>query len=83
VCCCVSDLFGSASVCACVVGSRGLGVLSVPFGLAVGAACAVGCQGSAGEAGLAYWHCAQVNGSLQFGQVGWVMGAVSSGVGCS
>ena len=65
------------------MGSVGFGVLFVPFGLAGWAACAVGGEGSAGEAGLAYWHEAQVRGLLQFGQVGWVMGAVSSGVGCS
>lgn len=81
--CCVTDLLCSAFVCACVVGSVGFWVRSVPFGLAGWAACAVGGEGTAGEAGLAYWHDAQVNGALQVGQVGWVMGAVSSGVGCS
>ena len=55
----------------------------VPCGLAGWTACAVGGQGATGEAGLAYWHEAQVNGALQVGQVGCVMGAVSSGVGCS
>jgi hypothetical protein len=65
------------------VGALGFGMLSVPCGLAGWAACAVGGEGTAGEAGLAYWHDAQVNGSLQVGQVGWVMGAASSGLGCS
>lgn len=81
--CCVTDLLGSASVCACVVGSVWFGVRSVPFGCAWFAACAVAGEGSTGQAGLAYWHDAQVNGALQVGQVGCVMGAVSSGVGCS
>jgi hypothetical protein len=81
--CCVSHLLRSAFVCACVVGSVGFWVRSVPCCLAGGTPCAVGGQGTAGEAGLAYWHDAQVNGALQVGQVGWVMGAVSSGVGCS
>ena len=58
-------------------------VESVPYCLALSAACAVRGQFSAVETGLAYWHDAQVSGALQVGQVGWVMGAVSSGVGCS
>ena len=65
------------------MGSVGLWVRSVPCCLATGAACAIGCQGAAGEAGLAYWHDAQVRGALQVGQVGCVIGAASSGVGCS
>jgi hypothetical protein len=54
--CCVPYLFGSASVVACVVWALGLWMLSVPCGLAGGAACAVGGQGTAGEAGLADRH---------------------------
>ena len=63
--------------------SVGLWVCFVPLGFAGGTACAVACQGATGETGLAYWHDAQVRGALQVGQVGWVIGAVSSGVGCS
>jgi hypothetical protein len=54
--CCVSYLLGFASVASCVVGAWGLWVRSVPCGLADGAACAVGGEGAAGQAGLADWH---------------------------
>ena len=54
--CCVSHDLCSAFVCACVVWALWLGVRPVPFGCAGFAACAVGGEGSAGEAGLADWH---------------------------
>lgn len=47
----VSDLFGSFLVVAFVVRSVWFGVLSVPKGLASGAACSVGCQVATIEAG--------------------------------
>ena len=55
-CGCVSDLFGSFLVVAFVVGSVSFGVLSVPEGLTVCAACGVACEGSAVEARALDWH---------------------------
>ena len=71
----VSDLLGSLSIVAFVMGSVWFGVLLIPEGLAACAACGVGCEVAAVETGSMNRHQPSQPSTFQNSRVGcgWVL----------